>query len=85
MIIQSSGLIADAYKLPFNPNTLDCIVASEIMEHTFNPEKFISNLLNVLKPGGKIIITTPYDEQINYHLCVHCNHPTPEKCTSSFF
>jgi hypothetical protein len=37
----------------------------------------MERLISVLKPGGKLIITTPYDEKIQYHLCVHCNRATP--------
>ena len=71
------ALIADVYHLPLQENFVDCIVASEIMEHVPDPAMFIEKLLFVLRPGGKLIITTPYNEQIQYHLCVHCNRPTP--------
>ena len=71
------AIIADVFHLPFRENSLDCIVASEIMEHVPDPGLFIQKLLFVLRPGGKLIVTTPYNEQIQYHLCVHCNRPTP--------
>ena len=71
------ALIADVYHLPIRENSMPCIVASEIMEHVPDPELFIMKLLAVLQPGGKLIITTPYNEKIQYHLCVHCNRPTP--------
>ncbi len=71
------AIVADAYHLPFKKNSFDAIIASEIMEHVYDPKLFISKLGEVLKPGGKLIITTPYDEKIEYFLCVHCNKPTP--------
>lgn len=71
------GLVADVFNLPIQDNSMDCIVASEIIEHVPNPKLFIDKLLKALKKGGKIIITTPYNEKIEYHLCVHCNKPTP--------
>ncbi len=71
------ALIADVYHLPLQESSMDCIIASEIMEHVPDPALFVEKLLHVLKPGGKLIITTPYDEKIQYHLCVHCNRPTP--------
>ncbi len=71
------ALISDVYHLPLKEDSIDCIVASEIMEHVPDPALFIERLLRVLKPGGKLIITTPYNEQIQYHLCVHCNRATP--------
>lgn len=71
------ALIADVFHLPLRMNSFDCVVASEIMEHVPDPRLFISKLLDVVRPGGKLIITTPYNEQIQYHLCIHCNRPTP--------
>lgn len=71
------GLIADVYHLPFAENSIDCIVASEVMEHVPDPKKFTDQLFSILKPNGKIIITTPYNEAIQLHLCVHCNQLTP--------
>ncbi len=73
-----AAIVADAYNMPFKKNTFDAIVASEIMEHVYDPKLFISNLMEVLKPGGKLVITTPYDETIEYFMCVYCNKPTPK-------
>jgi len=72
------GLVADVYDLPIKDKSMDYIVASEIMEHIADPRKFIEILLGKLKEGGKLIITTPYNEIIKYNLCVHCNKLTPE-------
>ena len=71
------GLVADVYSLPVKQNSLDCIVASEIMEHVADPVKFVEILYSKLKKKGKLIITTPYNEQLEYNLCVHCNRHTP--------
>lgn len=71
-----SAIVADAFYIPLKDNSVDCIIASEIIEHVLNPEQFINSLMRVLKPGGKLIITTPYNESLEYQLCVHCNRPT---------
>lgn len=73
-----AAVVADAYHLPFKKNVFDVIIASEIMEHVYDPKLFIIKLIEALKPGGKLIITTPYNENIEYFLCVHCNKPTPK-------
>lgn len=72
-----AGLVADAFRIPIRKGTIDCVIASEIIEHVTDPKAFISNLILLLVPGGKLIITTPYNEKIVYSLCVHCNKPTP--------
>lgn len=71
------AVVADVYNLPFESNTFDLIVASEIIEHVPDPKVFIDKLINVLKSKGKLVISTPYNEKIEYSLCVHCNKPTP--------
>ncbi len=71
------GLVADVYELPIKDASIDCIVASEIIEHVSDPKRFLNALFTALKPGGKIIVTTPYNEHILESLCIHCNHLTP--------
>lgn len=71
------ALVADVFELPLKENSIDCIVASEIIEHVTDPKKFLAALFQVLKPGGKLIITTIYNEYIRTTLCIHCNRLTP--------
>jgi len=71
------AVVADVFELPFRKNSLDCIVASEIIEHVPDPKRFLSELFDVLKPGGRLIVTTPYNEFIRTSLCIHCNRLTP--------
>jgi 2-polyprenyl-3-methyl-5-hydroxy-6-metoxy-1,4-benzoquinol methylase/uncharacterized protein YbaR (Trm112 family) len=73
-----AALIADVYNIPLKNNSIDCIVAAEIMEHVHEPGLFIDKLLEKLKPRGKLVITTPYNEKLEYYLCIHCNLPTPK-------
>lgn len=72
-----SAVVADVFNLPFKENSFDYIIASEIIEHVVDPAKFVENLMKVLKPGGLLLITTPYKEKLEHSLCVHCNNLTP--------
>lgn len=72
-----TAITADVFHLPFEKETFDCIIASEIIEHVPDPQLFIKNLYDALAPDGTLIITTPYNEKIIYTVCVHCNKPTP--------
>lgn len=38
----------------------DFIVAFHCLEHVSNPKDFVSSMLSILKPGGKIFLSTPY-------------------------
>ncbi len=71
------AVVGDAFDLPFRDGSLDAIVSSEVMEHVPDVPLYLANLIRVVKPGGTIVISTPYDERIQYSLCIHCNRPTP--------
>jgi SAM-dependent methyltransferase len=46
--------------LPFADATFDLILFSEVLEHfDFHPLSFFKEIKRILKPGGRIIITTP--------------------------
>ncbi len=68
---------ADALHLPFKDESFDVLVASEILEHVEQVPAFLKELYRVLKPAGRLIMTTPYNEVIQYSLCIHCNRKTP--------
>uniref|UniRef100_A0A832CV80 Class I SAM-dependent methyltransferase n=1 Tax=Ignavibacterium album TaxID=591197 RepID=A0A832CV80_9BACT len=70
-------LVADSFKLPLISDSVDCVIASEIIEHVIDPKEFLRELFRVAKKGGKVVISTPYKEKIRYVLCVHCNKKTP--------
>ena len=53
-------VIEDGYKLPFKNNGFDFIIAADVIEHVYNTKKTFSELVRVLKPKGKILISTPY-------------------------
>ena len=49
----------DATRLPFQDNTFDRIIASEVLEHIHNDEDALDELYRVLKPDGILAITVP--------------------------
>lgn len=46
-------------ELPFETNTFDYIVSIEGIEHIENPFFFLRECTRVLKPNGKLLLTTP--------------------------
>ena len=55
----TNAIEASLLKLPFEDNTFDYVISSEVIEHTPNPYDAAKELIRVLKPNGKICITVP--------------------------
>jgi 2-polyprenyl-3-methyl-5-hydroxy-6-metoxy-1,4-benzoquinol methylase len=63
----------DAEKLAFASGSFDVVLASEVVEHLWNPQSFLDEAYRVLKPKGYLIVETPdgieglrYDAHKNY-------------------
>lgn len=39
---------------------VDVVVSSEVIEHLYYPKQFLKNMYSIIRPGGYIILTTPY-------------------------
>lgn len=51
-------MVADAKNLPFQRDSIDCVLLLEILEHTTMPEKMIEEACRVLKKEGYLIVST---------------------------
>ena len=45
--------------LPFEDDMFDLVVFGEVIEHVPDPDYLLEQIWRVLKPGGKVIVTTP--------------------------
>ncbi|WP_404406830.1 class I SAM-dependent methyltransferase [Jeotgalibacillus malaysiensis] len=48
--------------LPEKLGTFDCILSFETYEHIAEEEVFLDNLFRLLKPGGILVLSTPFGE-----------------------
>ena len=55
----SKIIIGSVLKMPFEDNTFDIIISSEVIEHVTEPYLALKEMYRVLKPEGTLIITTP--------------------------
>ncbi len=51
--------VADASKLPFKSESFDSVIMLEVIEHVGDEEQTIAEIHRVLKPSGKLLISTP--------------------------
>jgi 2-polyprenyl-3-methyl-5-hydroxy-6-metoxy-1,4-benzoquinol methylase len=70
----TSVMVGDAETLAFADETFDLAIASEVLEHLWAPEIFITEAYRILKPHGYLIIETPegiaglnYDSHMNFY------------------
>lgn len=54
-----TSVIGSIMELPFPDNSFDYVISSDVIEHTPDPLQSTREMIRVLKPGGKICITTP--------------------------
>ncbi len=68
----------DALRLPFADATFDRVIASEVLEHLWADEQAISELVRVLRPGGRLAVTVPtrFPERVSWAIN-HRYHDTP--------
>lgn len=55
-------VIETCYHLPYQDNSVDYVVAGELIEHLEEPQKFIDECNRVLRKGGWLAISTPHEE-----------------------
>jgi SAM-dependent methyltransferase len=49
----------DGHRLPFPSHSFDSVFAFEVIEHVDDDAAFVSELIRVTRPGGRITLSTP--------------------------
>lgn len=54
-------LVGDFYKIipTLEPDSFDCIIGNDVIEHLVDPWLALSHLRQLLKPGGRIVLSLP--------------------------
>lgn len=53
-------LLWDGKTIPLVDNSIDCVIATEVLEHCYSPELLLKEVFRVLKPGGLLFCTVPF-------------------------
>jgi 2-polyprenyl-3-methyl-5-hydroxy-6-metoxy-1,4-benzoquinol methylase len=84
----SNVFSGDAENLAFIPEVFDVVLASEVVEHLWNPQKFLDDAYRVLKPKGLLILEAPegieglrYDAHKNWFTTERFQHMLGKKFT----
>lgn len=57
---QTTDVIGVGEILPFNDNSFDGIISNAVLEHVKNPMKCAAEMARVLKPGGKLWVSSAF-------------------------
>jgi len=55
-------LQGDARKIPVGDASIDVVVSFETVEHLFEQDVFLSEIKRVLRPGGRLVMSSPNSE-----------------------
>ncbi|MFC1495564.1 methyltransferase domain-containing protein [Thermodesulfobacteriota bacterium] len=59
-------IVANIQNMPQVPsNSYDSILCTQVLEHTKNPFRAVSELHRILRPGGKLFLTVPFLNKIH--------------------
>ena len=58
-------ILGDAQNIPVKSNSMDCVKCTELLEHVEYPEKVLAEISRVLKPGGALILSIPFNYPIH--------------------
>jgi SAM-dependent methyltransferase len=73
----------DGENIPFEEDSFDNIISTEVLEHIENPEKIVKEMYRVLKPGGEVIVTVPWSARVHFEPFDFCRY-TPFKLEKLF-
>jgi SAM-dependent methyltransferase len=57
---ENTSVVLDACSLPISDDSVDVVLAVEVLEHVSRPEQLIAEAARVLRPGGQLILTVPF-------------------------
>ncbi|MEK7641487.1 MAG: class I SAM-dependent methyltransferase [Patescibacteria group bacterium] len=58
--IKQIDVFYDTKKFPFADETFDGIIFTQVLEHVFNPDEFLTEINRTLKKGGSILMSVPF-------------------------
>ena len=53
-------VLGDGHKLPFKDAVFDAVISEAVLEHVQDPNRVVSEMHRVLKPGGTVCAAVPF-------------------------
>ena len=57
--------VADAHQIPLAEATFDCVIIQAVLEHVLDPNRVVSEIHRVLRPGGYVYAEPPFMQHVH--------------------
>lgn len=64
--------------IPFEDSYFDIVWAGDVIEHVFDPLFLLEEISRVLKPTGKVLISTPNDMNVHTRISIFITGKSPQ-------
>lgn len=61
----SIDVFGDGNRLPIGEGTVDTVLSTEVLEHLPEPRRCMREMARVLKPGGLLLVTVPFQQPLH--------------------
>jgi SAM-dependent methyltransferase len=58
--LYNSDVIGDLLDIPLKPDSVDGVIMTEVLEHCTDPLRAVSEVHRVMRPGGLLLVTSPF-------------------------
>lgn len=59
-------IFGDGRRLPILPDSVDTVLATEVLEHVPDPDRCLAEFHRVLRSGGRLLLTVPFQEPLHF-------------------
>lgn len=62
-------IVGDIHEMKVKTGSFDTVIATEVLEHLYDPQKAVDEIYRVLRPGGTVVLSTRF---------IYWYHPDPQ-------
>lgn len=66
MVPTAEAVVGDVFELPYENDTFDVVLCTEVLEHVHAPELLLAELVRVCRQSGTLVLTVPDGEVDEY-------------------
>jgi SAM-dependent methyltransferase len=58
-------VVYDGERIPFDDAAFDTVLSNQVLEHVPDPRRLWADMVRVLRPGGRLIVTVPFSFRLH--------------------